>query len=101
MTDGRGVDRSVECTSTFECVHDVYFLLQLSGAIKNGGVLVINSKLKKPKVTVVEAATMVDNSDLDIFLVDISVSCEYEKSDLLSHRRILCWILNVYCGILL
>ncbi|WMV28617.1 hypothetical protein MTR67_022002 [Solanum verrucosum] len=63
---------SVECTSTFECVHDVCFLLQLSGAIKNGGVLVMNSKLKKPKVTVVEAATMVDNSDLDIFLVDIS-----------------------------
>ncbi|KAG5604728.1 hypothetical protein H5410_026220 [Solanum commersonii] len=58
MTDGR-VDRSVECTST----------------LNNGGVLVKNSmlkKAKKPKVTVAEAATMIDNSDLSVFLVDIS-----------------------------
>lgn len=41
-------------------------------------------KVKKPKVTVAEAAAKIDNSDLVVFLVDISVSCcKFEKSDLL------------------
>lgn len=36
-------------------------------------------KAKKPKVTVAEAAAKIDNSDLAVFLVDISVSYEFSE----------------------
>lgn len=53
------------------------------GAAENGGVVEEKKskpkKVKKPKVTVAEAAAKIDNSDLVVFLVDISASFDKQE----------------------
>lgn len=52
------------------------------GAVENDGVVEKKSKpkkVKKPKVTVAEAASKIDNSDLVVFLVDISTSFDKQE----------------------
>lgn len=52
------------------------------GAIENDGVVEKKSKpkkVKKPKVTVAEAAAKIDNSDLVVYLVDISTSFDKQE----------------------
>ncbi|MCD9643765.1 hypothetical protein HAX54_031464 [Datura stramonium] len=52
------------------------------GAVENAGVVEKKSKpkkVKKPKVTVAEAAAKIENSDLTVFLVDISASFDKQE----------------------